>query len=158
MMTKENNCFAHICAPQRSLVILSVLALALTVSGKEAQAGQVSVLPPVTVVPPPRPTPVPTPTPTPAPLPAPSPAPVPGSADLSPGSPNTQILLENAPSGTMNTFGSAIQTMDITRLSPLQAQEALQLIETILSAPEGLSLALTRDLRRQATLLRQRLQ
>ncbi|MBB4209193.1 hypothetical protein GGD87_003065 [Rhodobaca bogoriensis DSM 18756] len=47
--------------------------------------------------------------------------------------------------------------MDVSQLNTEQSREALQLIDMILDSPEGLSPALMRNLRRQASLLRQRL-
>jgi hypothetical protein len=47
--------------------------------------------------------------------------------------------------------------MNVSQLNVAQATEALQLIETILNAPNGLPESLLNDLRRQAALLRQQL-
>ena len=46
--------------------------------------------------------------------------------------------------------------MDVTQLNVQQAREALQLIDTILTAPEDLPPALVQELGRHAQLLRER--
>lgn len=139
---------------------LSVFCRALSVSlvlwgfwaGAGAMAGQVSVLPPATVVPLPRPAPAPVPVPVPAPV---SPAPAPVAPITGPASP---ALPQISPVTPPDSGPGNLRSMDVMRLTDDQAREALGLIDIILANPDGVSPGLQADLRRHSTILRDRLQ
>jgi hypothetical protein len=112
--------------------------------GYTAQAGQVSVIPPTSVVVPPIPVPTP-----PAPV---APALTPTAPVFAPsGQPSTQTV--GLPPSTVQNVLSA----NISVLSPDQTREALGLIATILDNPAGLSRNQRQILRRQRSALERQL-
>lgn len=112
--------------------------LGLILGATGAAAGQVSVLPPVSVIPPPAPAPVP-------------PAPVAPGPVETPAAPS---LPQIAPGQVENETVGRIRIMDVTKLSKPQAEEALGLITEILNEPAGLSPAFIIILQRKAYRLR----
>ncbi|MFU8897317.1 MAG: hypothetical protein ACNA7L_00360 [Roseinatronobacter sp.] len=112
--------------------------------GYTAQAGQVSVIPPTSVVVPPIPVPTP-----PAPV---APALTPTAPVFAPsGQPGTQTV--GLPPSTVQNVLSA----NISVLSPDQTREALGLIATILDNPAGLSRNQRQILRQQRSALERQL-
>ncbi|PZX39544.1 hypothetical protein LY56_02712 [Roseinatronobacter thiooxidans] len=112
--------------------------------GYTAQAGQVSVIPPTSVVVPPIPAPTP-----PAPV---APALTPTTPVFAPsGQPGTQTV--GLPPSTVQNVLSA----NISVLSPDQTREALGLIATILDNPAGLSRNQRQSLRQQRSALERQL-
>ena len=130
-----------------------------------AQAGQVSVIPPTSVVVPPIPVPAPPALPAPA-LPTPvSPAPI-APAPAAPSTPAaTPTAPVPSPTGQPGTQAaglppSTVQNVlsaNISVLSPDQTREALGLISTILDNPAGLSRNQRQSLRQQRSALERQL-
>jgi len=119
----------------------ATLFVAITQGGVHpAMAGQVSVIPPTSVVVPPIPVPTP-----PAPV---APVLTPTNPVLAPsGQSSTQAL--GLPPSTVQNILSA----NISVLSPDQTRQALSLISTILDNPSGLSRSQRQSLRQQRSAL-----
>jgi hypothetical protein len=136
---------------KRTAQILIVAGLAIAAGGTPPMAGQVSVVPPNTVIIPPRPTPAPTPNPPPVATIAPA---IPNTPDITiiPQAPSELQALTSPRSGSANL--QTILMTDLSILTQAQAREAIQLITLILEQPRGLSRAQRNGLNAQRIALR----